>query len=200
MAKKPKKTKTPKSNGGSKTGKSGVKDSVTGLSLDVDGFGRLTSDKVFSTESEFYKKIFERDSVTSFQGEFEFGSDYIALTTLTKEPGNYADKGNGWAERWVVQGQFKYAGNRITSATIESTAQVSSSYGALNYYSGGIRVLNPSNPDSWASALSRGGSSYTGFDNIDGAIEDDIQPFYAFGGGKFFYPGWENDPFTTNLI
>jgi len=198
MAQKPKKAKSPKTKGSNST--TGRVDTTTGLSIDVDGFGRLTSDKVFSTESDFYKKIFKRDSITSFQGELEFGSDYIALTTLTKEPGNSADKGNGWTERWVVQGQFKYAGNKITSAVIESTAQVSNSYGALNYYPGGVRVLSPSNPDSWASAMAQGGSSYTGFDNIDGVIQGNIEPFYAFGGGRFFSPGWENNPFASNLI
>lgn len=190
----------PKAQKAPKKDKAGRKDSVTGLSVDIDGFGRLTSDKVFSTESDFYKKTFKRDSITSFQGELEFGNNYIVLTTLTKEPGNSADTGNGWTERWVVQGRFKYSGNRITSATIESTAQVSSSYGSLNYYSGGAKVLNPSNPDSWASAMSQGGSSYIGFDNIDGEIQGSIEPFYSFGGGRFFSPGWETNPFASNLI
>jgi len=177
----------------------GSVDATTGLSIDIDGFGRLTSDKVFSTESDVYKKFFKRNTITSFQGEVEFGSDYIVLTTLTKEPGNSADRGDGWTERWVVQGQFKYAGDKIISAVIESTAQVSSSYGALNYYPGGVRVGRPSNADSWASALSQGGSSYTGFNNIDGVIQGDIASFYAFGGGRFFSPGWESNPFASKL-
>lgn len=194
------KTKKRKSKGFDSPSRTRGRDDVTGLSIKVDGLGRLTSDKVFSTQSEFYKKIFKRDSITAFQGELEFGSDYIVLTTVTKEPGNFANKSDGWTERWVVQGQFEYSSNRITSAVIESTAQASNSYGALNYYSGGAKVLKPSNPDSWAAALSREPSQYRGYDNIDGSTEGDVAAFYAFGGGKFFYDGWESNPFGTNLI
>lgn len=191
--------KKPKTAQGSANKKVGRPRKTT--SVDIDGLGRLTSDKIFSTESAIYQNIFKRDSITGFQGELEFGnSNYIALTTLIKEPGNSADNGSGWAERWVLQGKFKYSGNKLTSATIKSTAQVSPSYGALNYYSGGAKVLNPSNPDSWAAALSRQPSSYVGFNNIDGFIEGSIEPFYSFGGGKFFYNGWESNPFASNLI
>jgi len=31
-------------------------------------------------------------------------------------------------------------------------------------------------------------------------IQGNIEPFYAFGGGRFFSPGWENNPFASNLI
>jgi len=198
VSKKATKAKNPKTKGSSTT--TGQVNATAGLSLDFDGFGRITSDKVFSTESDIYKKLFKQGTITSFQGEYEFGSDYIVLTVLIKEPGNSADRGDEWTERWVYQGQFEYRGNKITSAVIESTAQVSSSYGTINYYPGGVRLGRPSNPDSWASALSKGGSSDTNFEIIAGKIEGDIDSFYMFGAGRFFSPGWENNPFASDLI
>jgi hypothetical protein len=87
VAKRPKKTKTPRVKGGGKSGQSANKDAITGLDL---GNGLiLKSDTVYTDQSPEYKALFgNRDSSYASGGgtqiEFEINKDAVIFTSVTK--------------------------------------------------------------------------------------------------------------------
>ena len=219
MAKKPKKAKTPKPGKGGGNG-GGGKDPVTGLTINLEGIGKVTSDKVYDKDSAVTKEWFSyyayrSPDVTESFIEFEFSDKYI-VTTMQERYTN----GDAWVVRLVMQGLFKYKGKRISSATVvflaEDNIGPGSFYGTttphlsgevLGTRGGSKTIANPNSLFSWAETL----SGFEGENNklleynsgdIDNGIQatGDESDIRAFAGGKFFQEGWWNDPFTPNLI
>jgi len=117
----------------------------------------------------------------------------------------------------VLQGTFNYSGGRLASASIESgAAQLISQSSPFSVGSGGVITLDPdisqtgvqvSNPSSWSSirGATRGVSGfnstnqYTPTGNLAriSQVQDMLR---QFGGGQFFYNGWETTPFNSDLL
>ncbi len=207
MSKKPKKTKMPKVNGGDKG--SSTKDSITGLTVTVDGYGTITSDKVYDKNSSLIRNSLGIPSdylnqLQSFDAEVEFNRSYVAFTTKQVDL-----QGKVGATRTVFQGEFAYEKNRVKSARIDYMAQVSDSgeygYGGINYL--GVTIQQPSSGYSWMSAINTAlenpNSSTASFDiglDAPGAITGDFAAVASFGNGRFFYDGWKQNPFASNLL
>jgi hypothetical protein len=207
VSKKPQKTKTPKVNGGDKG--SSTKDSITGLTVTVDGYGTITSDKVYDKNSSLIRNSLGIPSdylnqLQSFDAELEFNSSYIAFTTRQVDM-----QGKVGATRTVFQGRFAYEKNRVKSARIDYMAQISDSgdygYGGINYL--GITIKHPSSGYSWMSAinsaLNNPNSSTASFDigaETPGEITGSYPAVASFGNGRFFYDGWKENPFASNLL
>jgi len=216
VAKTPKKAKTPKAPKG-RGGNGSGRDTVTGLTVNLEGIGRIESDKVYDKDSAIAKEWFSYyayrlpDIVESFI-EFEFSEKYIIGTTLSK----YAN-GDSQVIRTVMQGVFKYKNQEITSAAVAFTAEDNIAPGSLYgittpYLSGEVRgkgggsrsIANPSSLLSWVDTLS--GFNDVLLDYTRGAVGDgpesagDESAVRAFAGGQFFQAGWWQDPFTPNLI
>ena len=146
--------------------------------------------------------------------EFELGTEYIAWTAT-------ADTGT---TRVVAKGSFSYSKKgRLTKASITDLAQdwpgVPSLGGVISKYkSGGLQSSNTidfaglQNSDNWIptdSYMSEphqypGGAAAVLSGTING-IEIwttglGKEAITSFGGGKFFYSGWEANPFASNLI
>lgn len=199
--------KAPKAKGG-RPG-AGGKDSITGLTITVDGYGSITSDKVYDKDSALIKNSLGITSdylsrVQSFDAEAEFNNNYIAFTTRQVDADSRVS-----VTRTVFQGAFAYANNRVKSARIDYMGQVSDSgqygYGGINYL--GITIQQPSSGLSWMSAingaLENPNSSTASFDIgmvTPGAITGDYATVASFAGGRFFYSGWKDNPFASNLI
>lgn len=207
MSKKPKKKKTPKVNSGDKG--SSTKDSMTGLTVTVDGYGTITSDKVYDKNSSLIRNSLGIPSdylnqLQSFDAEAEFNGSYVVFTTRQVDM-----QGKVGATRTVFQGDFAYEKNRVKSARIDYMSQITDSgdygYGGINYL--GIAIMQPSSGHSWMSAinsaLDKPNSSTASFDigaETPGAITGDYAAVASFGNGRFFYNGWESEPFASNLI
>ena len=202
------KNKNRKSSGiGSTQGRQ--RDDVTGLTIEVDGFGAITSDKVYDKNSSLIRNTVGNpsdylDQLQSFEAEVEFNKSYIAYTTRQVDA-----EGKVGATRTVFQGAFEYSGNRVKSARIDYMGQVSDSgaygYGGTNYL--GVTIAQPSSGWSWMSAINSAldnpSSSTASFDigmETPGAITGNYAAVVSFGNGRFFYEGWENEPFSTNLL
>jgi hypothetical protein len=175
------------------------KDRITGLTLNIDGIGRLTSDKIYGPGSAL-ADLFPRVEGAPFvqEVELEFGSkEYVVMT---------ARSNNGAVVRSVLQGSFKYGKGKVTSATINAMANASEGptygYGDIVTFGGGISVDNPQSSYAWQSALSSNpGSTVASYDKDNGTVTaGDPSAFNAFGGGRFFYENWRENPFASNLI
>ena len=204
----PRKNKNRKSSGIGST-QERRRDDVTGLTIEVDGFGSITSDKVYNKNSSLIRNTVGNqsdylDQLQSFEAEVEFNKSYIAYTTRQVDA-----EGKVGATRTVFQGAFEYSGNRVKSARIDYMGQVSDSgeygYGGTNYL--GVTVSQPSSGWSWMSAINSAldnpSSSTASFDigvETPGAITGNYASVVSFGNGRFFYEGWENEPFSTNLL
>ena len=115
--------KTPKPVKGSGNGGNG-KDPVTGLYF--DGFGPINSDTTYNQDSSTIKKLLETaggslplDPSKNWSLEVEFGNPkYIVGTFLRQEPLGIV------VTRQVLMGDFKFSGNKITSAYLDRIASV----------------------------------------------------------------------------
>ena len=178
----------------------GKKDKVTGMAIDVEGVGKLQSDKVYSKGSAL-SNLFQNPYATEWDAELEFGDKrYIAMTIRATEP----DQSNHptYTTRLVIEGDFKYKSNKLVSARVDRTAQVSDGpfgWGVINSY-GGVSIANPMSASSWGAALSDPGTVTASYETNNGVQTGDLAALNGFGGGKFFYSGWEANPFASNLI
>jgi len=68
----------------------------------------------------------------------------------------------------------------------------------------GITIPNPSSGASWQSSLDANpGTLVAEFDigiNAPGEITGSYQGVTSFAKGRFFYEGWENELFSSNLV
>jgi hypothetical protein len=223
MAKRPKKTKTPRIKGGS------TKGSAKALGISYSEIGaQVETDKVYDFNSDLIKKFksvgYQVGSDTvDFVTEYEFNKNYIVQTikSTSREPDISGDYDT--VTRIVYQGEFAYSKGAVTNATINLMAQVfdSAMGGNIWRFPQAIRVNNPSSLASWASALNGrwpdewatdgysseqfANDAYTSVMRMDGGKEiwetgGGKATFQSLGGGKFFYDGWESEPFASNLI
>ena len=183
-------------------------DSRTELNFKVNGFYPETviSDEVYGKDSSLIKgnkNLWGEDylkKAVTFDIEVEFGEEFIVLTTNSIRKDSTTDTG-----RTVYQGEFKYDGDVITSARIDYIAQVShgEEYGWGIINKEGKTVPHPDSASSWQSTFMTPGETLYEYD-IDmytpGEITGDYSTVTSFGMGRFFYDGWENNPFASDLI
>lgn len=218
MSTKSSKAKAPKAKGG-KPG-AGDKDSITGLTITVDGYGSITSDKVYDKDSALIKNSLGITSdylnrLQSFDAEVEFNKSYIVFTTKQVDADSKVA-----ATRTVFQGNFQYANKRVKSARINYMAQFNDSpnydYGSINRV--GVTIQQPTNGGSWMSAintaLTNTSSTTAYFSQVTPTMDSQDYSDYpadestgggraaliAFGNGRFFQEGWWQDPFAPHLI
>ena len=130
----------------------------------------------------------------------EFGEEFIVLTTNSIRKDSTTDTG-----RTVYQGEFKYDGDVITSARIDYIAQVShgEEYGWGIINKEGKTVPHPDSASSWQSTFMTPGETLYEYEigmDTPGEITGDYSTVTSFGMGRFFYDGWENNPFASDLI
>ena len=181
--------------------KKGTRDDITGMTVEVDGIGRITSDEKYeagSTLVEFFPKTNGAPFVQVV--ELEFGSkEYVVMTTKLSNDGT---------TRSVLQGAFGYKDGKVASARVDAMASVSQGpnstygYGDIVTFGGGVSISNPQSAYSWQSALSGNpGTTVASYDLDNGSVVTGSKdPFIAFGGGKFYQEGWTSNPFDSNLI
>ncbi len=203
MGKKSKTPKTPKPGRGSAS----RKDAVTGITLEIDGLGKVTSDEVFSKDSALGAAVLSadtayKDSLTSFEAEVELSNQFIVLTTHAK--GTPPSSMSQEISRVVLQGDFVYSGSKLKSARIDYITQVSdgitSEHGTIEAFRSGIRIVDPDSINSWTSSLAAPGEMVASYDSSAGSGSGDKSSITSFAGGRFFYDGWQSNPFTPNLI
>ena len=179
---------------------------MTGLYF--DGFGPINSDTTYNQDSSTIKKLLETaggslplDPSKNWSLEVEFGNPkYIVGTFLRQEPLGIV------VTRQVLMGDFKFSGNKITSAYLDRIASVQYN-GTVQQELGDIEILGgakvgkPSSVTSWVKILnSQNPTLASQFDLGPGFSEGDRNSLASFGEGRFFQEGWWNDPFTPNLI
>ena len=165
----------------------------------------------------------DMDRLTNFNIEFEFNNQYIVATAVvrgdTRQPiSQYM--GRDWTARMVLRGNFSYSGGRLTSASIDSGAvQLISQSTPNSIGSGQLISITPnigissapvSDPTSWSSFRRVTSFGDSPLANIRGLGYSPLSPenttatinaLQGFGGGRrFFYSGWETNPFNSNLI
>jgi len=180
------------------------RDDVTGLTIEVDGFGSITSDKVYDKNSSFVKNTFlsegDQEYFKEFDLEVEFDKEFIIANIRTLSQDSRVS-----TSRTVFQGEFKYEGRMVKSARIDYIAQVSGGeYGWGTLQRLGISIPQPSSAASWQSSLDPiQGTVVAEYDigiNTPGEVTGNYQGVVSFGNGRFFYEGWENEPFSSNLL
>ncbi len=180
------------------------RDEVTGLSIEVDGIGQITSDKVYDRNSSFVKNTFLSEGGQEYFREFdlevEFNNEFIVASIRTLSQDSRVS-----TSRTVFQGEFKYEGRKVKSARIDYIAQASGGdYGWGTLQRLVISIPQPSSAASWKSSLDPiQGTVVAEFDigiNSPGEITGNYEGVVSFGNGRFFYEGWENEPFSTNLL
>jgi hypothetical protein len=243
-------TTTPPSTGqsGQQGGKqdqgSTASDPITGQLLTFSDLGTIESDKIYGKETRwtsedrlrgpglygnlnFTKQ--ELDSLTTFQVEFEFNNQFIAVTTQVRGDtrgvyGISSTLGSDWTARWVLAGSFEYSNGSLSAAAIRSggyqlisQSKIYSSGNAVDSNTADSGFETIQDPSTWAnirSPLSSGRSSFgtpkglgltANFYPISSRPdpENDLRLqnwLREFGGGQFFYNGWETNPFNSNLI
>lgn len=177
------------------------KDSITGLSWDISEFGTIVSDQVYDKDSPQGAALLflsdsdptYRNSLSGWSGEIELSNEFIVFTVdyIGVPPG--APERN--IERAVLQGDFQFKGRKLISAKVDSLAVKTQfgpdSAGYISQYGSGIQIKDPNSWRSWESS----------FVSALGSMAVSDQPLDpSFGGGKFFYEGWESNPFASNLI
>jgi len=202
-------------------------DPITGQ-INLTDLGLVASDRVYGKESRWLSPIVnntpftqqDMDRLTNFNIEFEFNNRYIVATAVvrgdTRQPISQS-MGSDWTARMVLQGTFNYSGGRLASASIESgAAQLISQSSPFSVGSGSVVTLDPdisqtgvqvSNPSSWSSirgatSAASGGFNFTnGYSPINATRMPEVQNMLRqFGESRFFYNGWETNPFASNLI
>ena len=191
------------------------KDAVTGLSVELDNYGTLESDKVYGPDSELIQRANQEAGFT-IEGdlwyEFELGSDKVVFTSrFTGNENSFTDEGY---QRGVVTGKFDYANGRLTSAVIDgiSAHNIDFKDGGKYYEQSYIqrfpeprKVSNIRQTPPWDYALREEGAQDIMFaqwstGNIFNTNEGNVADIYGHLGGKIFEPGWWSNPFAPNLI
>ena len=160
------------------------------------------------------------DKLTGFNIEFEYNDKYIVATAVVKGDSRQPIAqymGKDWTARMVLQGSFRYSDGKLSSASIQTGAvQLVSQSSPFSIGSEQILSLPPNSglssatvndPSSWSSfrrvtsfasspMTSTLGYSPTSPNQLS-ATQTALQ---QFGEGRFFYSGWETNPFNSSLI
>ena len=179
--------------------------------------GGIESDKVYftskpnSTTSALYSEAdnaYYYDAITGMSYEIEFGRNAIVATILTNASD---DTRNGrWApielRRIAILGDFSYQDGKVLSANVTSMATGGLGKRGNDEYHYGVihqpafrELKNPDNLNSWG-FLWEGATIVNQYEKTPLSETGSIEALTSFGGGKYFYTGWENNPFDSNLI
>jgi len=232
MTKKPKKAKTAKVKGpGRGKGRDNPNtevsmDSITGQPVstegagspssgnrafvDIEGLGRIESDKVYDRNSPLGRLYLSAanpayvDALLDWGIEVEFGTGaYVAMTQrAVLNRGKFIQE---QVSRDVTQGDFVFRNSKFISGRVDFTAGADANNraeeGAIQSF-GGIAIRTPLNASGLFPSTLYGtqGTVTSNFSIIDGQVTGTPQAIRDFGGGRFFNDGWWQDPFTPNLI
>ena len=214
MTKKPKKAKTPKAKGGSKVGKGGGKDPVTGLNLAIDGERFISSDTVYNQDTAPYQSFWQKAAsdiktvaldTSAGQLEYELDNSFIVWTYSYQQADGQSATG-----RQVLEGSFTYKKGRLSGGKISR---------ALSY------TLNPDGDGQRTEIYSTSkGMSIKAGNSLDSITNGYYSSFtagtpYLFSHegnttaiavpsdiyqdstiARFFPQSWWQDPFAPNLI
>ena len=223
----PKAGKPPKDGGGGSSGGGGGKAPVA-RSILIDAI-QLVSDQTYTSDSPIGKLLLkygqnalavdddgrrladpEVDPITGYRPfvppagavykwEAEISEDYVVIT------GQYASGVNIGTARTVWIGNFGFTGQRLTSFTFTewANAMVEPQLSPDGPY-GGYSV-KADRPETILALtfrnLDRSDFKYTVTSEYGEKVSNSEMPgLQTFGGGKFFYNGWDADPFASNLI
>ena len=209
MTKRPKKAKTLRVKGGENT-----KDNVTGLVLGIDGNSFLTSDTTYSNLSPQYKAFWSqasediRDTTLSTASgniKFELSNSLIVWTY------NYLDpNGKQVSGRQLLEGDFKFPNGAFKSGTakraISYTIRPDGDSELTGIYSTAkaSSKLPGNNLDSvvkgYYSLFTSGKPFLFAYEDNDVATPIPAEILTDGFVSRFFPPGWNTNPFATNLI
>jgi hypothetical protein len=226
VSKKSKKTNTPKGKSGGSG--SSTKDSITGMPLIFTDAGNIKTDTIYEANANINSLLLSaesqefRDSLTSFESELEISPEFLVVTYRLQSTSPNSPQET--TARVVMQGQYKYAKDRLQYARIDAIAQDSYSvqngkhysYGNVRSFNGGISINSPSSLSSFLIAyneqqgqevaiydyLPPGSVGYNGMANetSDYIVVGDRSSVTSFGSNRFLQVGWHSNPFAPNLI
>ncbi len=175
------------------------------LSLQLDGYGLIQSDKVYIQTFAQAKRtgLFGLEEIYPINYEFEFSPNLVVVTISQQgEP--------GWG-RVAFEGSFGFRNGRLSQATINRIGQAGKYFdqvtgdfyesGSINAFARPVRLSNVRAVSSWFFP-DYGESTLVAGYSIDAANpatpEKDIVE--AFGNGRILQNAWFNDPFSPNLV
>ena len=176
-------------------GKLLLKYGQNGLAVDDDG--RRLADPEVDPITGY--RPFVPPAGAVYKWEVEISEDYVVATA------QYASGVNIGTARSVWIGNFGFTGQRLTSFTftewanamVEPQLSPDGPYGGYSVKADRPETISPLT--FWN--LDRGDYKYTVTSEYGEKVSNSEMPgLRAFGGGKFFYNGWDADPFASNLI
>ena len=165
--------------------------------LAVDDDGRRLADPEVDPITGY--RPFVPPAGAVYKWETEISEDYVVATA------QYASGVNIGTARSVWIGNFGFTGQRLTSFTftewanamVEPQLSPDGPYGGYSVKADRPETISPLT--FWN--LDRGDYKYTVTSEYGEKVSNSEMPgLRAFGGGKFFYNGWDADPFASNLI
>lgn len=211
MAKKSKQSKEPKARK-ARAGSGRRQDSITGLYWDVDGIGRLETDKVNSISYEQMQKAAQSLQPYGYTEEAGLSPWDFPITLeveLSKDTLIATNsQSNGNINRTLLKGSFNFSKGRLRSGTITEsitydiykTSNGIEVNGFAEAYPGGRQLTNPGKYSSFYNALVSPGQPIAEFNSSSSSEYGNKAFFTEYNGGKTFNDGWWQDPFTPNLI
>ena len=205
MAPKSTKAQPPKTTSSSKAGKTGGKDTITGLTLEADGITIISDRQYRQTFADALKtRAFGQRSIYPIKYEVEISQSLIVFTVVQSpaDPGVY---------RGVLKGDFQIRNNKVVSARIDEFAQrgrFSDGQGGF-YENGSIYAVNQSGSKTFSTPfktselslfLSNGLTERGFFTDSEPQGGVGKQAVTSFGNGQLLQDGWFSDPFTPNLV
>jgi hypothetical protein len=199
--------KSSKGKGGKKGGKAG-KDPVTGRYMQETEDGRtflVRDDGIYKTQASDNTitplisippevagiHTGEPDSIMQFQ----FGDNAIVQT----------NSHGTLRQRNIYLGDFKYDKNgKLTSGRVDFRASIEEKPSDPAWVFGSIRKAQDTlyrSPNEWDNHL--GDETWTNYGQIvEGYVptEQELSEIRLFGAGRYFYNGWELDPFNPSIV
>ncbi len=138
----------------------------------------------------------------SYYLQFQLGNNVIAMNAY----GMFASDGNDDLYRYILLGDTSYSKKqKLTKAEIKSTGFIQKSDKNPDVFFGHLY----DHPGNWIFSLTDNGTPPASIDiaaydwgSGSGAKETGggLAAIRAFGGGKYFFEGWQNNLFDTSLV
>ena len=164
--------------------------------LAVDDDGRRLADPEVDPITGY--RPFVPPAGAVYKWEAEISEDYVVMTA------QYASGVNIGTARTVWIGNFGFTGQRLTSFTFTewANAMVEPQLSPDGPYGGySVKADRPETISPLTFWNLEGDFKYTVTSEYGEKVSNSEMPgLQAFGGGKFFYNGWDADPFASNLI
>lgn len=201
-----------------------VQDDITGLTMSLEGIiiedgvtythetevGRalLMKGQNSGATDELGRRLALEDPLTgyrslqvlpvgaSYKWKFEFDENYLVGT------GQYFSGNWTNTTRIVYKGDYTYSGKRMASFSLNSVANVIADGYKPNAHMGTLDKLE----SLWSAGapFTNASFNYPSSTSLayyrDVASVADMPALLSFEGGRFFYPGWEADPFSKDLV